>query len=146
MSIESGIEKVKMSGLPFRSEFEKFLPYVHIEENFKYIDLVCNEGQTSGKEKLKVLRKENAIKREQESLRDKFRDDLQNKFYDLLEKAQLINISESVKKSLSGTCQSVECCLSETFRSSALDCFRNRIFLSEFLNVSFRAEPLIRED
>lgn len=140
MSIENGIENIKINGLPSRSVFEEFLPYVHIEENFKYIDLVCIDNQTSGREKLKVLRKENEIKKEKESMRDKLRDDLQNKFYGLLEKAQLIHISQSVKSSLSESVCSVDCCLSETFRSSALDCRRNRIFLSEFLIGSFRAQ------
>lgn len=145
LSVEMGIENIRNPGIPFRSEFEKFVPYVHISENFEYLDMEIIDSGCNGMSKMRSLVRENNIKREKQNLREKFQNELQKKYYDLLEKAQVIHEYGIVECSLSKTFRTVDLCLAEFFGGSALDCCRNRRFLHEFLVGSVRSQLQLRD-
>lgn len=102
--VEQGLESLKNSDLPFRSEFDEFVPYLHMESGFKYLkvqfdeDLSAKDKYFKDQEDKKRLLENQRIK---ESMREQMKQNLQEKYYELLLKAQIINMHIDSKICLS---------------------------------------------
>lgn len=143
LSVEKGLEEMKGSNIPFRSEFEEFIPYVHINENFKYLDFSTEDAVISvptRKEVLLMEKEKRKNEKRREKMREEIRDQIQDRYYKLLEKAQLVYEYENCKYRLSKTVGAVDLCPAAAVQGTALDCLRNIVFLREYVGGSCLSE------
>jgi hypothetical protein len=139
MSVERKLETITGEGLPFRSEFEKFVPYVYMNENFKFLGLETETEPDEAIVKRNILRnKEEEIKMSKirEQMKEDLKFELQEKYFKVLEKAQLVYELENYKSRMSKTFQSGQFCPADAIRGTALDCIMNVEFLVSYYSIT----------